>query len=425
MMKRGHFFPLFVLLLTATPAVMNAQANHSLTLDECYRLARQNYPLIKERELIASTRQFSVDNASKGYLPQFGVNGQLTYQSDVTGLPFKVPGFDIPTISKTQYKINGTVNQTIYDGGDIQIQKLRKGLDADIQDQSLEVQLYELKDRINQLYFGILLFTEQIKQNVLQQEDLKVAVQATQAAVDNGSGFRRALDESRVELLNAEQNNINLRATRKAYLDVLGLFLGQPLGETTLLETPPEISPNSSINRPELRVYDLQKSMYDLEQRQLTADLRPKFGAFVEGGYSLPGLNFLKTTPQWYYLGGLRLNWSLGSLYTVKNSRKILLNDSKTQDIQKETFVFNTNQTLRQQENDISKLHQLIDKDNAIIELRTSIKNAGKAQAQNGVITVHDYLIYVNDENRARQELVLHQVQLLLSQYSYKTTSGN
>lgn len=424
-MKRGHVFLIFVLLLSVTPAVMNAQTNTALTLEECYRLARKNYPLIKEKELIASTRQYSVDNAAKGYLPQFGVNGQVTYQSDVTEIPFKVPGFDIPTVSKTQYKINGTLNQTIYDGGNIQLQKRRRGLDADIQDQNLEVQLYSLKDRINQLYFGILLFTEQIKQNNLQQEDLKVAVKATQAAVDNGSGFRRALDESRVELLNSEQANINLQASRKAYLDVLGLFIGQSLGETTSLETPPQISSYATINRPELRVYDLQKSMYDLEQKQLSADLRPKFGAFVEGGYSLPGLNFLKTNAQWYYIGGLKLNWLLGSLYTLKNSRKILLNDDKIQDVQKETFVFNTNQTLHQQDNDISKFQKLIEKDNAIIDLRTSIKNAGKAQAQNGVVTVHDYLVYVNDENRARQELALHQVQLLLSQYSYKITSGN
>jgi outer membrane protein TolC len=310
-MKRGHVFQFLLLLLMAAPAVLHAQADHPLTLEDCYRLARQNYPLIKEKELIASTRQYSVDNAAKGYLPQFGLNGQVTYQSDVTEIPFKVPGFDIPTVSKTQYKINGTLNQTIYDGGNIHIQKIRRGIDADIQDQSLEVQLYSLKDRINQLYFGILLFTEQIKQNSLQQEDLKVAVQATQAAVDNGSGFRRALDEARVELLNSEQAKINLQASRKAYLDVLGLFVGRSLGESTTLDTPPEISSNSSINRPELRVYDLQKSMYDIEQKQLSADLRPKFSAFVEGGYSLPGLNFLKTNAQWYYIGGLKLNWSL------------------------------------------------------------------------------------------------------------------
>lgn len=414
-----------MLLIALAAFVVSHAQSSALTLDECYTLAKQNYPMIKQRELIKKTKDYSIENAGKGYLPQWVSSGQLTYQSDVTQIPFKVPGFDIPTPSKTQYKVYGEVDQTIYDGGNIRLQKQTQQANADIQDQNLEVQLYALKDRVNQIFFGILLINEQIKQNELQQQDLQVVVNATQAAVDNGSGYRRSLDEAKVEVLNSQQTNINLKGNRKAYIDMLALFINQPLDENVVLEKPAEVGLSSTINRPELKLYDYQKKLYDVQEKQLSVNVLPKVSAFIQGGYSNPPLNALKATPAFYYIGGVKFNWPLGSLYTNKNERKILQINRQTQDIEKETFVFNTNQTLRQQNNDIMRLKQLIEKDNDIIALRTSIKNAAKAQAQNGVITTHDYITYVNDENVARQEFLLHQVQLLNTIYNYKNTSGN
>ncbi len=419
-----HKNPFLLLITLAAFGASHAQSP-ALTLDECYTLAKQNYPLIRQRELIKKTRDYSIENAGKGYLPQWVSSGQLTYQSDVTQIPFKVPGFDIPTPSKTQYKVYGEVDQTIYDGGNIRLQKQTQQANADIQDQNLEVQLYALKDRVNQIFFGILLINEQIKQNELQQQDLQAIVNTTQAAVDNGSGYRRSADEAKVELLNAQQTNINLKGNRKAYIDMLALFINQPLDENVALEKPAEVELPSTINRPELKLYDYQKKLYDVQEKQLSVNVLPKVSAFIQGGYSNPPLNALKATPAFYYIGGVKFNWPLGSLYTNKNERKILQINRQTQDIQRETFVFNTNQTLRQQNNDIMRLKQLIEKDNDIIALRASIKNAAKAQVQNGVITTHDYITYVNDENMARQEFLLHQIQLLNTIYNYKNTSGN
>jgi outer membrane protein TolC len=423
----------YILLVTGLVISMSifAQTTPPLTLSlqQCYDLAKQNYPLIKQRELIKRTRDYTIENIGTGYLPQWTTSGQVTYQSDVTQLPFKVipgiPGLDVPIIPKTQYKVYGEIDQNIYDGGNIKWQKQVERANADIQDQSLEVDLYTLKDRINQLFFSILLINEQVKQNELQQQDLQFVVDATQAAVDNGAGYRRSLDEAKVELLKSQQNNIDLRTTRKSYLSMLGLLVNLSLDESTILETPPDLAISSDINRPELKLYDTQKKLYDVQERQLSVNLMPKVSAFVQGGYAQPPLNMLSANPEFYYIGGLRFNWPLTSLYTHKNEKRILELSRNNQDVLKETFVFNTNQTLTQQGNEITKLRQLIDKDKQIIELRTSIKNAGKAQAQNGVITVHDYLTYVNDENRARQDFLLHQIQLLNTTYNYKTTSGN
>jgi outer membrane protein TolC len=421
--KPSKVFFCFVFLLNM--AGVYAQQNNSITLEQCYQLARQNYPLIKQKELISQSRDYSIENAARGYWPRWNSGGQLTYQSAVIEIPFKVPGYAFPAYSKTQYKIYGEVDQTVYDGGNINLQKQTQRANADIQEQNLEVQIYSLRERINQIFFGILLINEQLEQNESHQQDLEVVVKTTQVAFDYGSGYKRSLDEAKVELLKAQQTSIDFKGTRRAYLDMLGLFINQPLAENTKFEKPADIVLSSEINRPEMKVYDFQKKLYDIQQKQLSINLRPTLNAFIQGGYSLPSLNTLLATPAFYYIGGLNFNWTLGSLYNLKNNKRILGLNRKTQDIEKETFVFNTNQTLGQQNNDILKMRRLIEKDNEIILLRTSIKNAGMTQAQNGIITVHDYITYVNDESRAKQDLVLHEVQLLLSEYEHKTTSGN
>ncbi|PWT72058.1 MAG: transporter [Bacteroidetes bacterium] len=406
-------------------AIMQAQSNDSLTLDQCYQLARLNYPLIKQRDLIKKTTNYTLENLSKGYLPQWTSSGQLTNQSDVTSIPFKVPGFDVPTPTKTQYKVYGEIDQTVYDAGNIRWQRQVAQANSNIDDQNLEVQLYQLREQINQLYFGVLLAEDQIRQNELQQVDLQKVVTATQAAVDNGAGYRKSLDEAKVELLKSQQSNIELGASRRSFLDRLGLFINRNLADSAKLERPAEVDLVTELNRPELKVYDYTKRLYDVQEKQLSVNLLPKVNLFFQGGYSQPPLNFLKANPAFYYLGGLRFDWPLSSLYTHKNEKRILELNRQNQDILKETFVFDTKLSMTQQNNTIERLRQTIEKDVQIIALRAAIKNSAFAQAQNGIITVHDYLIYVNDENRARQDYSFHQIQLLNTIYDFKNTTGN
>jgi outer membrane protein TolC len=415
----------------AFSAMVRAQTEKPLTLEECYSLATQNYPLVKQRELIKKTKDYSVENAARGYLPQLTVSGQATYQSDVTQVDPKldIPGIPIQSIipkqKKDQYKIYAEATQTIYDGGNIKYRKQSSETAAAIDEQNLEVNLYALKDRINQLFFGTLLISEQLKQNELQRKDIRNGIDKTQALIDNGTAFRSSLDELKAELLKAEQGRLELQASRKAYLDMLGLFINQPLYETVMLEKPQPQTPADSVRRPELLLYDYQKRTYDIQDKLLKSAILPKLQFFAQGGYGRPTLNLFKTDFSFYYIGGLRLNWSLGDLYTYKNDKRLTAINRKTLDLQKETFLFNTNLNLRQQNTDISKYAALIGKDNDIVVLRESVKNAAAAQLSNGVITAHDYITQLNAEDQARQSLLLHQIQLLQAQYNYKTTSGN
>jgi outer membrane protein TolC len=416
----------FSSLLLALPAALFAQAT-TITIDEAYQLARKNYPLIKQRELIKKSSAYSVENVSKGYLPQLNFSGQATYQSAVTNFPFTIPipGFTLPTYSKDQYKIYGEVDQSIYDGGVIKNQKQTEEANEAIQQENLEVELYALYDRVNQLFFGILLSDEQLKQNQLLQNDIQNGIDKAKALVTNGTAFRSSVDELQAQLLQTDQSKVEIMALRKAYADMLSLFINQSIDSNTVLETPPAPALTDSISRPEMLLYDYQKKVYDLQGNLLNAQLRPKFDFFFQGGYGRPGLNFLDNNFALYYITGVRLSWNLGSLYTLKNQRQILNINKQTLDIQKENFLFNTTISQKQGNADINKYGELVKKDDEIISLRESVKNAASAQLENGVLSAHDYLTEVNAEDQARQNKILHEVQLLQTQYSYQVLTGN
>ena len=305
-----------VFLLTAACLPVARAQSLSLTISTCYRLARQNYPLIKQRDLINKTKDYTVSNAAKGYLPALSINGQATYQSAVTNFPFKLPGLTFPQYSRDQYKMYGELDQVIYDGGAIKNQKETAEANQVIQQQSLEVQLYALYDRVNQLFFGALMVNEQLKLNDLLRQDIQNGVDKEKAMLANGVAYRSSVDELSAQLLQAEQTRDELKATQKAFLDMLSLFINSKLDENTPLEKPAEIQPAAAenVSRPELQSFDYQKKTFDLQDKMLTTQLLPKLGLFAQGGYGRPGLNFLNNNFSWYYIGGLKLSWNLGSL---------------------------------------------------------------------------------------------------------------
>lgn len=416
---------LIIILTTTAGFKLYAQQTKTLSVEEIYQMARKNYPLIKQKDLIDKTKDYSVSNAAKEYLPVFSVNGQATYQSTVTTFPFQVPGIKIPQFSKDQYKFYAEADQVIYDGGAIKNQKQTAEANEVVQQQNLEVQLYALYDRVNQLFFGALLEEEQLKQNDLLQQDLQNGIDKAKAQVANGVAYRSSVDELSAQLLQSQQSRVELTATKKAYMDMLGLFIDAKLDENTILEKPIAPALTDSITRPELLAFDFQKKIYDLQGKLLRDQLKPKISFFAQGGYGRPGLNFLSNNFSFYYTAGLRLNWNFGSLYSLKNNQHLLDINKNSQDIQKETFLFNTKLSQLQQNENVQKYDSLLDKDDAIIDLRASVKKAAYAQLENGVLSAHDYITQVNAEDQARQTKILHEMQMLQAQYSYQNIVGN
>ena len=413
------------LLLTIALAPALAQQANGLSLQECYSLAQQNYPLTKQRELIAKTAEYNVENISKGRLPQLSFNAQATYQSDVTEVPIKLPGINISSPSKDQYKAYGEINQVLYDGGATRAQEELQKTNAAIEQQKLEAELYQLKSRVNQLFFGILLIDEQLKQNDLLIKDLELGLFKVQALIKNGTALKSNADVLQADILKNKQRNIEVRASRKAYADMLALFIGRPVPENEILLKPQPIPLSSQINRPELRIYERQNNSLDVQDKLLTIKALPKVGFFLQGGVGRPALNMLSNKFDAYYLGGLRLMWSPSIFYTLKNERALIKINRSTIDVQRETFLFNTELTVKQHNAEVSKYMELLSSDDEIIVLREKVKRTAVAQLENGVINGNDYLREANAEDQARQTQILHEIQLLMSQYTQQTTTGN
>jgi len=420
---------IWALLIVFAGLNASGQTNAELTIDSCYAKAKRNYPLVKQYDLIEKSKTYSLDNVSKGYLPQVNIGGQATYQSDVTqptlnqNLPGALPIFE--TISKDQYKVYGEIVQPITDLFTLTNQKEMVEKNAEIDVQKLEVELYKLRGQIDQIYFGMLLIDEQVKQNEILKKDIQAGIEKTTAAIANGIALKSNLDLLKAEMLKANQRTIELKAGRQSYADMLALFIGQAVGENTVISKPamPTFSP--AINRPELEMFEKQKQIYDIQGKIVNAKNLPRFNLFFQSGMGRPALNMLSNDFDFFYIGGLRLNWNLANFYTSKNEKKLLGFNQNNLDIQKETFLFNTGLVVKQQLNEITKIEELIKTDLEIIGLRESVKMTAQGQLTNGVITTNDYLTYVNAEDQSRQNLLLHQTQLLLVLYNNQTTTGN
>ena len=397
-----------------------------LTIDECQQKARDNYPQIKQFGLIEQSKEYTISNLSKSYLPQLTLNGQATYQSDVVSVPISIPGIDLPTMDKDQYKASVDLSQTIWDGGSINSQKKIAHAGNEVEKQSVEVDLYSIRSRVNQLFFGILTLDEQLKQIDILSNDLGNSHDVAKALFENGTATLSDVDAIQVELLNNDQRKTELKSLRKAYVEVLSALTNEKIPEQTVLEKPAEILIDSfsGITRPEMMLFDKQRELYDAQEGLITAKNRPKLSLFAQGGYGKPGLNMLSDNFDFFALGGLRLSWNFGNLYTKNNEKKLInINKSRIK-TQEETFIFNTNLQLTQIYNEVQKSLELMQKDDEIIALRNRVKTASKNKYENGIYTVNDLIRDINAESQSKQAKVLHEIQYLMNLHNYKTMKG-
>lgn len=410
---------LLMLLLTR---MANSQ---SLSIDDCQSLAEKNYPLSKQLDIISKAQSYTLENVARSLYPQISILGQYTYQSDVTGLPFQLPNVAMPTLDKNQYRLYLDVNQTVYDGGVNKAMKTQVMANAALEEDKLKVEIYKLKERVNQLFFGILLADEQLKQIVVLKYDLNSGLARMSASVEAGVALKSNEDAIKVELLKLEQKIIELNSMRKSYLNMLGLLIGQELTDNSVLVQPTELVSNPQINRPELKMFDRQMGTLMAQESMLKAKLNPKVSLFVQTGFGKPALNMLSNEVQGYYIGGLRLSIPLSGLYTYKNERSLIDAYRQTVEIQKNTFMLNVNMAKTQSELETEKFSKLLESDNEIIRLRVSIKEVALTQLENGIITSFDYIREVNAEDNARLNMIYHKMQLIMSEYNQKIITGN
>ncbi len=411
--------------------------SQQLTVETCQEKAKTNYPLVKQFELIEQTTQYNINNANKGYLPQLAFSAKTTYQSDVTQIPSSLSTvlsgltgkpFSFPAMEKMQYQAVLEASQLIWDGGLIASQKKITNAGSQVEKQKLEVDLYSLNERVNQLFFGILLLNEQMKQNEILQNELQTNYDRIKAYMLNGVANQSDMDILMVEQLNVNQRQTDLENTQKSYCLVLAALTGLKIDEKTELKKPEidfAILNNNTNNRPELSLFDARNKIYEGQIALLNAGNLPKIGAFVQGGFGLPGLNMFSNNFSPFYIGGLRLSWNISGFYSQKNNLNKIEISKKTVNIQKETFLFNSNLKTKQQKTEIEKLQSTLLTDDEIIRLRENIKKSAAAKVDNGTLTMTDLIREINAENQAKQLKSFHEIQLIMSVYQLKNNINN
>ena len=414
---RFFFFSIFLFYSIASSG--------QVRLEDCQQLARENYPMIQQYELIEMTREYTLSNANKNYLPSLDVT---LIGGVISGFPsFSAPGEGSSSSSDMQLISVVQLNQPIWDGGITKAQKEVVQANSEIEKAELEISVYALEERINNLFFGILLIDEQISQLEILKSSMQINLDRVNIAVENGTAYKSDIDEIQVEMINIDQRMEELRSNRNAYINVLGAMTGRNIEVSSDFERPVVEDDFMQLenNRPELRRFQSQEEMIQAQRQIDRSVLYPKIGLLGFATLIEPGIDFGASTIDNIFVGGLSLNWSLDGLYRNGNNKKLTELNLQKVAVQKETFLFNNELELTQTRLDLNKYRNLVEQDREILELKTRIKDAYELKYENGISTMSELLNRTNDESAARQNLVIHEIQYLMKAFQYKNRTGN
>ena len=396
-----------------------------LGIDSCQAKARRNYPLIQQFSLIDQTTEFTVSNANKAFLPQLSFN---IIGGVVDGFPsIEAPGATENSSSSMQLISVVQLNQAIWDGGITKANKEMIKANAEKDKAGVEVALYQIRDRVDNLFFGILLIDAQIEQQRIYFTTLERNAQRIEIAVENGTAYKSDLDEIKVGLLNAEERMLELDYNKQAYVEVLAAMIGEPVPKATKFKRPEKtfIDLSNGINRPELSMFTNQKAMIDAQAGLNRSSMYPRIGLLGFGTFLSPGINFGASDINRILVAGLSVSWDIAGLYRNGNNKKLEELGLMKIENQEETFLFNTNLQISQTQMELQKYNQLIEKSGEVLEIKSRIKKAYEVKYENGISTLTELMDKTNEENLANQKLILQEIQYLQKMYQYKYTSGN
>ena len=417
-----------ICILMMLPVMAQAQ-----TLEECQRAAEQNYPLIRQYGLIEKTTSLNVANIQKGWLPQVSASAQATLQSDVPAFPdefqklYQQMGITMEGLERDQYRVGIDVQQTVYDGGNIKSQKEIARRQGELQSRQNEVTMYNVRRRVNEMYFSLLLIDEQIQLNADLQTVLEGNEKKLAAMLKGGTASESDWQNVKAERLNVVQQMTGLQSQRTALVRMLSTFCAMEVNRLVKPEIPENTG--STVNlRPELKTIDAQLRLADAKEKALDATLMPRLGVFAQGYYGYPGYNMFEDMTgrklSWNGIIGARLTWNIGALYSRKNDKAKLQAERETAEANRERFLLDNKMEQIQQNENISRYRQLMTDDEEIISLRSSIRKAAESKLAHGIIDVNDLVREINSENKARVEQCIHEIEMLKEIYNLKITTG-
>ncbi|MBO7609192.1 MAG: TolC family protein [Muribaculaceae bacterium] len=402
------------------------------TLEQCQQAVVRNYPLIKQRDLISRTTQYTVANIKKGWLPQVSASAQATLQSDVASWPDEMEpfmtqmGVDMKGLKKDQYRVGIDLSQTIYDGGSIASQTAIAREQGNVQVAQNEVNLYTVRMRVNDLYFALLLVNEHQKLNQDLQQLLEGNEQKLASMFKRGTASESDYNSVKAERLNATQQGIQLAAQQQALSRMLSTLCGIEVNE---VQKPPIVETSTVNLRPELQLIDAQLRLTEAQKQSIDAAMRPKLSLFAQGFYGYPGYNMFNDMMHhsWSLNGmiGARFTWNIAPLYTRKNDlAKLKLQRAQVEN-NRELFLLNNNLEQIEHSENVQRYCKMMETDSEIIDLRTKVRRSAESKLSHGIIDVNELIKEINNENAARVQQSIHETEMLKELYDLKYANNN
>lgn len=421
---RTKFIVAILLILASTTTAQ--------TLEECQKAAEKNYPLIKQYGLIAQTTDLTVSNIQKEWLPKIAVSAQATYQSNVVAWPERIQsiyqqmGLTMKGLKKDQYKMAIDLQQTLYDGGTIASKQAIARQEAKVQEAENQTKLYQVHHRVNEMYFALLLLNEQIKLNNNVKSLLLASENKLAAMVKSGTAATSDLDNIKAERLSAEQQYTSLKAEQQMLQHILTTFCGIKVEN---VQKPTPVSTDIlTNNRPELQLFNSKLKLSEAQEKALNTRLHPTLALFAQGYYGYPGMNMFNDMidHKWRLNGivGVKLSWNVGALYTRKNDKARLRLQRELIENERKVFLFNNSMEQIRQNSNINRFKTMMQTDKEIIALRTNVRKAAESKLLHGIIDVNSLLREINNENAAKVQWAIHEIDMLKEMYNLKYTNN-
>lgn len=419
-------------LLLALSLFAGIRLSAQVTLEECVTLAQDNYPLIRKYDLLKQTKEVNLSDINKSWLPQINVYGQGTVQNETPSFSESLAGIisqtgtNISGLNEWQYKVGADISQNIWDGGTSKTKrKIEHAEDAERQ-AAMDVQLYAIRERVEDLYFGILLMDEQIEQTRNMQALLQSNLDKLRSMQKNGTAMQSDVDMVEAQYLSTNQQLIQAESASGSYRKVLELFTGKSLAGQELLKPDASIPQDLKPDRPELRQFEAQLLANEAKNTSITASTMPKIGLFAQAYYGYPGFDYFESMmnrdPSFNILAGVKVSWNIGAFYHKKNDKRKLRLASDNIIVERDIFLFNTNLKTRSQLDRIDELKAVMKENDRIVQLRENVRKAAESQLDNGIIDATALLTKLTDEKQARLNASYHEIQLLQNIYQLKYT---
>jgi outer membrane protein TolC len=419
----------------AFPSAVRATEDGPLTLESLMESAKRHHPSLKKEPLLVESLELQRSRLNRAYFPQLSLGGRMSWQSEVTEVDVQVPGVTVTSPPKSQYQATLDLQQIIWDGGVISDQKRLAESKSKVEQEKVNLQWYQVRGVVLQLYFGGLVQHELKAQADALHTYVGTLIEKTEVLVEQGLAIERDVLLLKARQFEAKQASVDaaksLEGIRRHLEELTGLVM-----KMSVEFAPPTMSCSGgankrlaldSVRRPELDVLTAEAEVLDASEKASRAADRPKLGAFTTVGYARPGLNYLSDQFNFMFIGGIQLTVPLTYLYAgthQKGDNQVALQRSLLAR-QKDAILVQVNVEHKAQSTELSRLDEVIELDEELLQVREQARAQTEMRIELGTAATADLVDDLTQEDQARSRRAVHHAQRNLACHELAFIKGD